>query len=401
MTALRLQRQRSSPCDCCAAMALVQNLFIVGSDKARSQFRVLIIDRTQLFKLEVRTQRHLCSPASHPPHSHAESSSRSLSVLSWWRTPTCILPPPSSPVCVSSSTGAVTRWSRTSPSTASSASSPCPSCISCWSPRSTRSAASPRAGSTASPSGRSCPSPSEARSREEREGRRGRSTGRGKTGKYRELISAHIDLTKDFYFSYYYDLTHSLQHNLSQTPEAAPIPTPLPHPSPQQRPTAPEAEEAKEKEGSKDSTSPIVKSVSTPAFPSRSSPVPSAGLSPADAVLLQGLTSSPGQGSRPLSPPLHRSASFTSNPWANLEASFAAAANAPAATAGAPSTGSSSSASPTSPASPAKRHGRPAGSRRRTCRRCRRARTPTTSSSCGTCTWCTRCCRCCLGDRTG
>ena len=167
--------------------------------------------------------------------------------------------------------------------------------------------------------------------------------GAGKTGKYRELINNHIDLTKDFYFSYLYDLSHSLQHNLSQNPLDPPtLPTPAPTPD-------------ESKDGAKDPNSPLVKSVSTPQFPSRASPLPSAGLSPADTVLLKGLTSSPGLGARPLSPPLSRSTSFTSNPWANLESSFAAAANAPAASNGSPngsSVGSPSAGSPTSPASP-------------------------------------------------
>ena len=181
-------------------------------------------------------------------------------------------------------------------------------------------------------------------------------SGAGQTAKYRELINGYIDLTKDFYFSYFYDLTHSLQHNLSTNTHLTAHSTPPspPHNPAQPTPSAPITPLPQEEKTEADPPSPIVKSLSTPQFPSRSPPLPSAaGLSAADTVLFHGLNRSPSNPTRPLSPsPLTKSTSFSSNPWANLESSFAAAANAPPAAAStSPTSSPPGSAGPLSPSS--------------------------------------------------
>ena len=99
-----------------------------------------------------------------------------------------------------------------------------------------------------------------------------------------------------------------------------------------------------------------MKSVSTPAFTFRAAPAPPAGpLTPGESALFGEVSGAlpPGTGSDPQSSTLSKSASFSSDPWATLESSFAAAAQAPpAAINGSPSSSSPSSTTSSSPHSP-------------------------------------------------
>ena len=201
----------------------------------------------------------------------------------------------------------------------------------------------------------------------------GGSGGGGRTSQYRELVAGYIDLTKDFFFSYYYDLTHSLQHNL----EVGARDTGNRREGDREAEQATSMDERKQPEAADDSrreetslpsvteneissSSSIVKSISTSTFPSRSTLASS--LSSTSSPLTDSestaseLSGSPSQSTRNMRPttPL----SDGSNPWADLNTSFAAAANAPAAHSSplaTPRSRTPSSTSLTGPVSPSSR----------------------------------------------
>ena len=203
--------------------------------------------------------------------------------------------------------------------------------------------------------------------------------GGGRTSRYRELVEGYIDLSKDFFFSYYYDLTHSLQHNLtvgerdsrsggSESGQAR-------RDSGKESERAGMLDERKQKEAAEETTQlstadsdapsasgSMVKSASIPAFPSRSGAASS--LSSNSSLLtdvestLSDLSDSPSKSNASARPttPLSTALPDGSNPWADLDTSFAAAANAPAAHSSplaTPRSGSRSSPlpGPTSPSS--------------------------------------------------
>ena len=172
--------------------------------------------------------------------------------------------------------------------------------------------------------------------------------GGGRTSKYRELVEGYIDLSKDFFFSYYYDLTHSLQHNL----EAGGKDGGSGSESERDGERALMMDERKQKEAADDSrreepsspsltagntssTSSMVKSTSTPAFSSRSTPGSSLSSNSSPLAESESMTSevsgSPSQSTSDMRPATPLSLPDGSNPWADLNTSFAAAANAPAA----------------------------------------------------------------------
>ena len=100
----------------------------------------------------------------------------------------------------------------------------------------------------------------------------GGSTGprRGESGRYRELVTSHIDLSKDFYFSFFYDVSHSLQHNCAAGAAAAQH-QPQPAPPTTAPAEAPAVDEGRQQDGSSSSGGGgLTKSVSTPQFPSAS-----------------------------------------------------------------------------------------------------------------------------------
>ena len=198
----------------CVGWLAVQNLFIVGSDKARTAFRILIIDRTTPHKLDV-----------HPQHTHTlthtslQHTSRSLTHL----TP-LLLPLPSQLVedpYVYPPSAIIGRLRQL----LDRGGHPLESHFSFHAllgflplPKYHLLLVNKRhkVGSIAQRwlYGVSEWSLFPLQYRAKSAGGGAGGGGGGRTSKYRELIEGYIDLSKDFYFSYYYDLTHSLQHNL-------------------------------------------------------------------------------------------------------------------------------------------------------------------------------------------
>ena len=179
--------------------------------------------------------------------------------------------------------------------------------------------------------------------------------GGGRTSKYRELIDGYIDLSKDFFFSYYYDLTHSLQHNLTVGARDSGNGS-----GKERRESDREGErtvlmdETKQKEAANDnlreepssasvtlgvssSTNSMVQSISMPVFPSRSTDASSLSSNSSPLTDSESTSSevngSPSQSTSDMRSTTPLSLPDGSNPWADLNTSFAAAANAPAASA--------------------------------------------------------------------
>ena len=148
---------------------------------------------------------------------------------------------------------------------------------------------------------------------------------RGESSRYRELVTSHIDLSKDFYFSFFYDVTHSLQHNCSSGAggsSSSSTASASPPAAPQIQPTLsvnPADDERQQQNGS--SSSGLTKSVSTPLFPSRQPP----SWSPSTSVLAESIFSSSAasEAATATAAPSHSTASLSPSPSPSLAVSSA------------------------------------------------------------------------------